>query len=360
MRDYLVRAACLGLLSVLIVACDSAPEGEGTELRTEPAAKETAGKEDEVVVYSARKEHLIKPLFDRYTEKTGVRVNYVTDSAGPLLARLVAEGNQTPADMLITTDAGNLWQAAERGVLRPIDSAVLVANVPAYLRDEKNRWFGLSVRARTIVYATDRVTAEELSSYEALGDETWKGRLCLRTAKKVYNQSLVATLIAAHGEENAEQLVKSWVANLALPPFSNDTKVMEAILADQCDIGIVNTYYYGRLMKKTPGAALGIFWPNQQGAGAAGRGVHINISGAAVTRAAGNVEGATQLLEWLASEEAQQIFAALNQEFPVHPSVAVAEEVQVWGEFKADDINVAETGRLQADAIKLMDRAAYY
>ncbi|MCB1802821.1 MAG: ABC transporter substrate-binding protein, partial [Gammaproteobacteria bacterium] len=163
---------------------------------------------DEVVVYSARNEHLIKPLFDRYTEKTGVQISYITDKEGPLLQRLLAEGKRTPADMLITVDAGNLWYAAEQGVLAETDSAVLNANVPANLRDPQGRWFGLSERARTIVYSTERVQPGELSSYEDLADPKWKGRLCLRTSKKVYNQSLVATLIARLGEEKAEQVVR--------------------------------------------------------------------------------------------------------------------------------------------------------
>jgi iron(III) transport system substrate-binding protein len=342
------------LLSILLVACDSDTNNNPQQVA------DVMPVNDEVVVYSARKEHLIKPLFDRYTEATGVAIRYVTDSAGPLLARLVAEGEQSPADLLMTVDAGNLWQAAEQGVLRVVDSELLTSNVPANLRDSQNRWFGLSIRARTIVYASDRVKPAQLSSYEALGDEAWHGRLCLRTAKKVYNQSLVATLIAAHGEQKAEQLVARWVNNLALPPFSNDTKVMEAILANQCDVGLVNTYYFGRLKNKKPDAALAIFWPNQTGEGIDGRGVHINISGAGVTRAAGNAEGAQALLEWLASEQAQQIFASLNQELPVLSTVPASAEVQSWGEFKADDINVAEAGRRQADAIKLMDRAGYH
>jgi len=238
---------------------------------------------DELVVYSARKEHLVKPLFDAYTQKTGVNVKYITDKAAPLLARLQAEGKNSPADMLITVDAGNLWQAAEKGVLTPIQSATLDNNIPAHLRDEKGRWYGLSVRARTIVYATDRVKDGELTTYEDLADAKWSGRLCLRTSKKVYNQSLVAMMIAQQGEKAAEAIVKGWVGNLATVPFSNDTKTMKAIAAGQCDVGIVNTYYYGRLMKKEPGTKLALFWPNQDG-----RGVHVNISGAGVTKNAKN------------------------------------------------------------------------
>jgi iron(III) transport system substrate-binding protein len=309
---------------------------------------------DEVVVYSARNEHLIKPLFDRYTEESGVTIKYITDKAGPLLQRLKAEGARSPADMLITVDAGNLWYAAESGVLAPIDSPTLDANVPANLRDPQGRWFGLSERARTIVYSTDRLKADELSSYEDLADPKWRGRLCLRTSKKVYNQSLVATLIARHGEDKAEQIVRGWVANLAAAPFSNDTKAMEAVAAGRCDVTIVNTYYFGRLQKAQPDVKLAIFWPNQQSSG-----VHVNVSGAGVTRHAKHPEAAQRLLEWLSSETAQAQFAGLNMEYPVNPGVPVDPTVAAWGTFKADELNVNAAGRLQADAIRLMDRAGY-
>jgi len=309
---------------------------------------------DEVVVYSARKEHLIKPLFDRYTDETGVSIRYITDKAGPLLQRLQAEGKRTPADMLITVDAGNLWHAAENDVLAEINSPVLDANVPANLRDPKGRWFGLSERARTIVYSTERVTPDQLSSYEDLADPKWKGRLCLRTSKKVYNQSLVATLIARHGEEKAEQIVRGWVANLAAVPFSNDTKAMEAVAAGQCDVTIVNTYYFGRLQQGQPDIKLALFWANQDSSG-----THINVSGAGVTRHAKHPEAAQKLLEWLSSETAQAEFAGRNMEYPVNPEVAPDPRVSGWGSFKADELNVNEAGRLQAAAIRLMDRAGY-
>lgn len=309
---------------------------------------------DEVVVYSARNEHLIKPLFDRYTESTGVTIRFITDKEGPLLQRLKAEGARSPADVLITVDAGNLWYAAESGVLAEIDSPTLEANVPANLRDPQGRWFGLSERARTIVYSTERVQPGELSSYEDLADSKWRGRLCLRTSKKVYNQSLVATLIARHGEEKAEQIVRGWVANLAAAPFSNDTKAMEAVVAGQCDVTVVNTYYFGRLQKAQPEIQLAIFWPNQDSSG-----VHINVSGAGVTRYAKHPEAAQKLLEWLSSEAAQAEFAGLNMEYPVNPKVPADPAVAAWGAFKADELNVNEAGRLQADAIRLMDRAGY-
>lgn len=309
---------------------------------------------DELVVYSARKEHLIQPLFDRYTEETGVPIRYITDSAGPLLQRLKAEGSRTRADMLITVDAGNLWQAAREGVLASVDSEVLEDNVPEHLRDPENRWFGLSVRARTIVYSTERVDPSELSTYEALAEPEWKGRLCLRTSKKVYNQSLVAAMIARLGEERTEEIVRGWVSNLAVPPFSNDTKTMEAVLAGQCDVAIVNTYYFGRLQKEDPDIALALFWPNQQSSG-----VHVNVSGAGVTAHAPHHDQAVDLLEWLSRPEAQQLFAGLNMEYPVNPRVEPDPLVAAWGEFRADPMNVSEAGRLQGEAVRLMDRAGY-
>lgn len=309
---------------------------------------------DEVVVYSARKEHLIKPLFDAYTGKSGVPIRYVTDKAGPLLARLKAEGSNTPADMLITVDAGNLWQAAEQGVLARLDSPLLEGNIPAHLRDPDSRWFGLSVRARTIVYSPERVEVGELDTYEGLADPKWKGRLCLRTSKKVYNQSLVAMMIERLDPERTEAVVRGWVENLATAPFSNDTKTMQAIAAGQCDVGIVNTYYFGRLQKKQPDIALALFWPNQQAGG-----VHVNVSGAGVTAHARHRSAAVKLLEWLSTPEAQEMFAGLNMEYPANPAVEPSPVVAAWGGFEEDRRNVARAGRLQVEAVMLMDRAGY-
>ncbi|MCR4346342.1 MAG: Fe(3+) ABC transporter substrate-binding protein [Sulfuricaulis sp.] len=309
---------------------------------------------EELVVYSARNEQLIKPLFDAYTAETGTAIKFITDKEGPLLERLKAEGKNTPADMLITVDAGNLWLAAKEGVLAKVNSKTLKANIPAYLRDPDNRWFGLSVRARTIVYSTARVKPADLSTYEALGDASWKGRLCLRTSKKVYNQSLVAMMIARHGEAKTEEIVKSWVANLATDVFPDDTKLMEAIAAGQCDVGIVNTYYYGRLMMKQPESLLALFWPNQQD-----RGVHVNVSGAGVTAHSKHRAAAVKFLEWLSSKKAQNLFADENMEYPANPKFKPHAGVAAWGTFKPDTINVSKAGSLQAKAVMLMDRAGY-
>ena len=308
----------------------------------------------EIVVYSARKEHLIKPVFELYTKETGVRIKYITDKAPVLLQRIKAEGKNTPADLLITVDAGNLWHAANQGVLQPIPSEILTSNIPSHLRDPENKWFGLSLRARTIVYNTKRVQPEELSTYEELSNSDWKGRLVLRTSKKVYNQSLVAMLIKEHGEDGTTNIVKGWVDNLAAPPFSNDTKVMEAIIAGQGDVGIVNTYYFGRLAKKDPTIPIALYWPNQSAGG-----VHVNISGAGVVAGSKDKTETVAFLEWLSTPKAQQIFSDVNMEYPVNPEVSVNPLVASWGSFKQNRINLKNAGENQAAAIRLMDRVGY-
>ncbi|MBI5937147.1 MAG: Fe(3+) ABC transporter substrate-binding protein [Betaproteobacteria bacterium] len=312
----------------------------------------------EVVVYSARNEQLIKPLFDAYTKETGVEVKFVTDKEGPLMARLKAEGPNTPADLFMTVDAGNLWQAAEEGLLQPVDSKPLKANIPAHLRDPGSEWFGLSIRARTMVYNPNKVKPGELTTYEDLANPKWKGRLCLRTSKKVYNQSLVAMMIHEHGEQKTEERVRGWVANLATDPLPDDTKAMEAVAAGLCDVTLVNTYYFGRLMEKKPNLPLAIFWPNQNLKNI-NAGVHVNVSGAGVTKHAKHKQEAVRLLEWLSSEKAQNLYADVNLEYPVNAKIKADPTVAAWGPFKQNLINVAEAGKLQTRAVMLMDRAGY-
>lgn len=308
----------------------------------------------ELTVYSARKEHLVKPIFDEYTKMTGVKIQYLTDKAPALLQRLKAEGKRSKADILITVDAGNLWHAAQENVLQQVDSPALKKNIPAHLRDPEGKWFGLSIRARTIVYNTDKVRPEELNSYQELALPKWKNRLILRTSKKVYNQSLVAMLMTENGTEATKTIIKGWVENLAAPPFSNDTKVLESIAAGLGDVGIVNTYYYGRLIKKKPELPLALYWPNQDK-----KGTHINVSGAGVTSYSRNKEEAVAFLEWLSSPEAQSMFADANMEYPVNPRVDPHPTVASWGAFKPNMINLANAGAMQKDAIKLMDEAGY-
>jgi len=309
---------------------------------------------ESLVVYSARNEQLIKPVFDAYTRETGVEVKFTTGDAAVLIERLAAEGRNSPADLLMTVDAGELWNAAQRGLLQPARSGTLERNVPAHLRDPEERWFGLSMRARTIFYSPQRVDAKTLSTYEALAQPAWKGRLCLRTSKKVYNQSLVAMMIAQDGEAKTEQVVRGWVANLATDVFPNDTAMLEAIAAGQCDVGIANTYYFGRIAKERADFPVKLFWANQASGGA-----HVNVSGAGVTTHSRRIAAATRFLEWLSGPKAQAHFAAVNMEYPVNPAAAVDPLVQSWGRFEPSLINVAEAGRLQPAAVRLMDRAGY-
>ncbi|AYG10444.1 extracellular solute-binding protein [Pseudomonas fluorescens] len=331
-----------------------APKRLLTALALTLIASTTAQAADEVVVYSSRIDELIKPVFDAYTKKTGVQVKFITDKEAPLMQRIKAEGQNATADLLLTVDAGNLWQAEQMGILQPFTSKVIDANIPAQYRASSHAWTGLSLRARTIAYSTDRVKPAELTTYEALADKQWEGRLCLRTAKKVYNQSLTATLIETHGAEKTEELIKGWVNNLSTDVFSDDVAVLQAINAGQCDVGIVNTYYYGRLHKQDPKLAVKLFWPNQ-----GDRGVHVNLSGIGLTKYAPHPEAAKALVEWMTTPEAQKIFADVNQEFPANPAVEPSAEVASWGKFKADTLPVEVAGKRQAEAIRLMDRAGW-
>ena len=344
-----------GIVTALVAAI--AVNVTASAQSTQPEKEESKNKE--LVVYSSRKEHLIKPLFDLYFQKTGIQIRYITDKASPLIARLENEGENTPADLLMTVDAGNLWQASEKGVLQPVKSQILEKNIPSHLRDKGDDWFGLSVRARTLVYASDRINGNDLQSYEDLADNKWKGRLCLRTSKKVYNQSLVASMVERLGEDTTKQVLQGWVDNLAAPVFSNDTKAMEAVAAGICDVTVVNTYYFGRLLKKNPDSQLKIFWANQSSGATQGSGVHVNISGAGVTRYARHKEEAISFLEWMSTEEAQRIIADMNMEYPANASVEPSEIVAKWGDFEMDQLNLSVTGEKQAMAIQLMDKVRY-
>lgn len=308
----------------------------------------------ELVVYSARADELLKPIVQKYQQKTGTKVTLVSDKAGPLMEKLKAEGKNTKADVLITVDGGNLWQAAQAGLFKPINSATLKSNIPSHLRDPSNQWFGLSVRARTIFYNPKKVNPSQLSTYADLANPKWKGKLCLRTSNNVYNQSLVATMIANQGQAKTEQIVKGWVANLATKPFANDTALLEAISAGQCDVGIANTYYFGRLLDKKPNINVKVFFADQTG-----KGTHVNVSGAGVVKHSDNAAEAQKFIEWLSGSEAQNLFADLNNEYPANPRISPDPKVAKWGNFKHDFINVSVAGKNQAKAIMLMKKAGY-
>jgi iron(III) transport system substrate-binding protein len=308
---------------------------------------------EEVVVYSARSHYGQEPAFEAFTKTTGIQIKSLGGNAGELFERLRAEGNKTPADVLISVDAGNLWQAAQAGLLSPVDSTVLRENVPAHLRDPQGRWFGLTVRARTIMYNVQKVKPAELSTYEALGEPKWKGRLCLRTSSHVYNKSLLATMIKRDGEAKTEAIVKGWVANEPIL-IDSDTKILEAVAAGQCDVALTNSYYLARLLAKDPAFPVAPFWANQQTTG-----THVNISGAGVTAHAKNRANAIKLIEFLSQPEIQQMFVEANFEYPVNLRAEVNAILAKWGTFKHDDINVAAAGEFQAAAVKLADRVGY-
>jgi len=312
----------------------------------------------EVNVYSARKEALIKPLLDRFSQETGVTVNLVTADGDALLTRLQREGRNSPADVLITTDAGRLYRAQEAGVLQSIDSPLLREVIPSHLRSEEDYWFGLSVRARVFVYAPDRVNPAELGSYQDLADPRWRKRVCIRSSSNIYNQSLVASMIANEGMEKTQAWLNDFVANFARPPQGGDRDQIKAVAAGQCDVAVVNSYYLGAMLTSDDAAERAaaekvvLYWPDQSG-----RGTHINVSGAAVTAAAKHRAEAIRLIEFLVGKESQRWYAEANAEYPVRPGVEPSALLASWGEFKADPLNVTELGRLNAEAVMAMDRA---
>jgi len=314
----------------------------------------------EVNLYSDRKEELIKPLLDRFASETGIKVNLVTGKSDALIERLRSEGANSPADILMTTDAGRLYRAKAAGVLQPVSSATLDANVPANYRDADGSWYGLSIRARPILYVKGKVDPAELSSYEALADPKWKRRICIRGSDNIYNQSLVASMIASNGVDATESWAKGFVANFARKPAGGDRDQIKAAAAGQCDIAIANTYYYGGMLGSkeqdqiAAAQALAVFWPNQTD-----RGTHVNVSGAGVTAASRNRDNAVRLLEYLTSDSAQSWYAEVNYEYPIRAGVPIGGMLAGWGEFKADSVNMGRLGELNAEAVKLMDRAGW-
>jgi iron(III) transport system substrate-binding protein len=315
---------------------------------------------EQVNIYSARQEALIKPILDRFEVETNIKVNLITAKAGELLTRLSAEGEASPADVFITVDAGNLQRAKEAGVLQVIESDVLNKNIPANMRDEEGYWFGLSMRARPIFYAKDRVDPAKLSTYEALGDDQWRGRVCLRSSSNIYNQSLIASMIVADGTEKTEDWAKKLVSNFAKPPAGGDTDQIKAVSAGLCDIAIANTYYFGRLANsdkpsdKAVAENVAIFWPNQSD-----RGAHVNVSGAGLTAHSSNKANAIKLIEFLVSEEAQAWYSKVNNEYPIVAGTQVSDTLQAWGAFKQDEIQLNLLGENNRAAIELMDRAGW-
>jgi iron(III) transport system substrate-binding protein len=326
----------------------------------QPASAQFGLRRQRINLYSSRHYDTDETLYEGFQAATGIRVNVVEAEADQLIERIKSEAANSPADVLMTVDAGRLWRAEQEELLEPISSAVLNQAVPEYLRHPDGLWFGLTKRARVLMYNKERVNPADLSTYEALVEPQWRGRLLTRTSTNVYSQSLVGSMIAANGAEATERWVRGFVANFAREPEGNDTAQIKAVAAGQGDIAVVNTYYLARLIKSESAedrdiaAKIGVFFPNQ-----ADRGTHVNISGAGVLKTAPNKAAAIAFLEYLASPEAQAIFAEGNNEYPVVDGVAIDSVVQGFGEFKEDTLSAAVFGRNNAEALQICDRAGW-
>lgn len=324
-----------------------------------PAIASLAGAQQVVNVYSARQEVLIRPQLDAFTDATGIRVNLISGKDDALIERLRAEAANSPADVLLTVDVGRLVRAKDAGVLQAVASATLEGEIPAQYRDSQGYWIGLAVRSRVIYYAPDRVDAAELSTYEDLADARWRGRICIRSSGNVYNQSLLASLVAHLGAAEAEAWAAGVVGNMARTPQGGDRDQIAAVAAGECDIAVGNTYYFAGMLNGTAAEReaarkVRLFWPNQNG-----RGAHVNVSGGGVAANAPNRENAVRLLEYLVGEEAQRIYAESVYEYPVRAGVPVAPILFEFGAFKADAIDLEVVAAHQAEALRIFDRVEW-
>ena len=314
----------------------------------------------DINVYSHRHYESDKILFKRFTEKTGIKINVIKGSADQLIQRLVSEGDNSPADILLTVDAGRLERAKSAGILQPVKSKTLIKNIPNEMRDEDGYWFGLTVRSRVIIYSPDRVNFDELSTYEDLTNPRWKGRIVARSSNNIYNQSLLASLIIANGRENALDWAKEVRKNMARSPRGSDRDQIRAVASGLADIAIANTYYLGILANSSKKAdrevasKVSVFFPNQKD-----RGSHINVSGGGVTSSSKNKDEAIQFLEFLSNSESQEIFGKVNYEYPVKIEKNKSGLLRSWGRFKADKVSLSFLGKKNSEAVKLFDLAGW-
>ena len=317
-------------------------------------------QKQEITLYTHRHYDSDKVIFEKFEQETGIKINVVKASADELIQKLESEGKQTPADLLLTVDAGRLVRAKTKGLLQSVDSKVLDSTIPSYLKDEDNKWFGLTKRARIIAYSKERVKPEELTTYEALTEPEWKKKILIRASNNIYNQSLLASIIANNGKTEAKTWAEGMVTNFARVPKGNDRDQIKAILAGEGDLAIVNTYYIGKLLNsKDPvevnaANAVGLFFPNQDN-----RGTHINISGIGVTKYAPNKANAIKFIEYLVSKEVQEIFAQTNYEYPVNVLANTSELLTSWGNFKEDHLPLAKLGELNKAAVITFDEVAW-
>ena len=312
---------------------------------------------DEVNIYSHRQPELIQPLLDAFTAETGITVNVAFVDKG-MAERLVAEGDRSPADLVLTVDVARLMQIVDAGVTQPVDSAVLTANIPAEFRDPANQWFGITTRARIVYASKERVAAGEVTTYEDLADPKWKGRICTRSGTNDYNVALTAAVLAHHDAAYTKTWLEGVKSNLARKPDGGDRDQVKAIWAGECDIAIGNTYYMGQMLADQEQVewanAVNITFPTFEAGG-----THLNVSGVAMTKAAPNHDAALKLMEWLSSDEAQHIYAETNHEFPVKPGVERSDLVKSWGEFTPDSLGLADVAKLRPEALKLIEEVNF-
>lgn len=324
------------------------------------AAVAPARAEEELNIYTSRHYQSDEAFYENFTKETGIRINRIEGKDDALIERLRNEGRNSPADVLITVDAGRLWRADQLGLFREVDSDSLDRRIPAELRSAEGRWFGFSLRARLIFYDKARIEPGAIKTYEDLADPRWKGRVCIRSSSNIYNLSLLSSMIASRGEKAAEAWAKGVVANFARDPEGGDTDQIRAVAAGECGIAVANSYYFARLLASDDPAdrkvaeAVGVVFPNQDD-----RGTHVNISGAGVLKWAPHPDAAVRFLEYLASDEAQRIFADGNDEYPVVEAVPANKVLRKLGDFKRDTLNVAEYGRNQPLAQMIFDRAGW-
>ncbi len=324
-----------------------------------PAAPALA-QSQELNVYSSRHYDADKQLYEGFKAKTGITVKVISANAEQLIERLKREGAQSPGDVMITVDIGNLWRAQHEGLFQPVKSAELEQAIPAHLRDPEGHWFGLSMRARVFVYDKTKIDPKEIQSYADLAKPALKGKVLIRSSTNVYNQSLVASMIYAEGTEKTEAWAKGLVANLARAPKGGDTDQIKAVAAGEGAVSVNNTYYFGRLLAsdkaedKEVVKNLAVVFPEQNG-----RGTHVNVSGAGVLKHAPNKDNAVKFIEYLASPEAQAIITDLNYEYPVRAGVPANPVIAAWGDFKKDQASLAQIGKNSPEALKLVDRAGW-
>jgi iron(III) transport system substrate-binding protein len=312
-------------------------------------------------LYSSRHYETDEALYTNFTRKTGIKINRIEGGEDALIERVRNEGDKSPADVLITVDAGRLWRAEQMGLFQPVKSKVLESRIPASYRHPDGLWFGFSARARIIAYNKRHVKAGDIATYEDLANPKWKGKICTRSAGHVYNLSLMSSLVNYLGEAKTEEWAKAVASNLARAPKGGDTDQLKAVAAGECDLAISNTYYYVRLLRsqksdeRAVAEKVGVLLPNQKG-----RGTHVNVSGAGVLKHAPNREAAVLFLEYLASDEAQNYFANGNNEWPVVPSVKPNNAaLATLGKFKTDSLNLAQIGKNQPTAQKIADRSGF-